>query len=480
MASKATKLLTVLAVAALAASCGTEPLPTTQQVVTAYFERYPGEGTGDSLSASPDRRSAYFDLSNGIVAAYQSNPGAAQLLSVVVNLMTAREGNDIYKVVDNRITPLSEKQTGLYNIIMSPASYEQQMAPIEPTLQQIVREGRSALLVTDFEEYTADRVVQHQAFAARYFTQWLLRGGDITFFVFDYTEGTRPKHLYFTVFDGPSHALLQSIEEQMDGIGGARRFCLSRRAFTCFTRYPSATQGGTYRDADGLDIVSAAIEDGDAESYFRLGDGQRMEFYPLGVTWSDILGNARAMQEPGVEPPFRHLLGRLYFDFSCRDSYSMERLRLRVTDVEEDYQRFFVWQTALMDANKGKAPYYDEPTGQLSADYAYRPAPCPEIKDFLQLDDALLQQTLKQNGGRETEVAVQFAPQFGGTIVGGRSGDLYRVDVVVEKAVPNVGPQLDALFAWGQNTNLADAVRNTLHQCNPAGTTVYTYFLRAQ
>ena len=72
-------------------------------------------------------------------------------------------------------------------------------APIEKTLKKIADEGRPALLVTDFEEYTKEGVIYRQAYATPYFENWLKRGGDIQFYVTDYMEGSLRKHLYYVV-----------------------------------------------------------------------------------------------------------------------------------------------------------------------------------------------------------------------------------------------------------------------------------------
>ena len=55
---------------------------------------------------------------------------------------------------------------------------------------------------------------------------------------------------------------------------------------------------------------------------------------------------------------------------------------------------------------------------------------------------------------------------------------LYRVDIVVANAEPNLGSQIDKLFSWSGNNCLSSAVRNVLQHCNPQGSCVYSYFIR--
>ena len=130
--------------------------------VKAYYDK-------DIVSAEEkDMVSAYFDLSNGIIEAYKTNPNAEQVMKQTVNRLTSGENCTVYSMADDKIEPLELKQTALYNKIVDASSYSRQMAPIEKTLSQIIAEGKSALLVTDFEEYTPDKRVQHASFAAPY------------------------------------------------------------------------------------------------------------------------------------------------------------------------------------------------------------------------------------------------------------------------------------------------------------------------
>ena len=102
-----------------------------------------------------------------------------------------------------------------------------------------------------------------------------------------------------------------------------------------------------------------------------------------------------------------------------------------------------------------------------------------EVAGVAVFDQKLFEQTFAQTAGRKVELAVNLSPSFGGTIAGkdDQSG-LYRIDLYVADAEPNLGPQIDALFGWPGNNCLSSAVRNVLQHCNPRGSNVYTYFVR--
>lgn len=445
----------------------------TQKMIKAYFDK---DIVKNQIT---NNVSAYFDLSNGIIVAYKTNPNAAAFLNNVVQQITSGDSCDVFKMSDAQITPLKEQQTQLYNTIMDASSYQMEMAPIEKTLDKIIKDNKSALLVTDFEEFTPDKRVQHQGFETRYFVNWLKAGNDITFFVFDYIEDKLPKHLYFVVFDNKEHKLLSRVKELNSGVTGYREYHLSRDAFSCETKYLSNSKGGTYHDDEGNDLVTAVLEDGSDDAFTKFGNGQRVEFYPIGDNWSNVLKNAKAMQEPGVSPKFTHLFRNLFFDFSNTDSYSIKSLYVRVTDVENDFQKYCMYYTAITDKTK-EGEGYDENKNLLDEyNYPAHPGKIREINDFLTIDKKLFDETFAKSKGKRAEIGILFSPNFNGEIVGGESDDLYRVDVCIDEAIPNVGPQLDELFSWGANTSLRDAINNTLHILKPKGTVIYSYFIRA-
>ncbi len=455
-------------------SCGSSDDANMPQQVKQYFDK------DISLKNVTNSYSAYFDLSDGVVLAYK-NADAANFLNATVQRLTSTDSCNVFSLAEDKITPLQLKQTQLYNKIIDPKSYEQQMAPIEKTLDKIVKDGKSSILVTDFEEFTPDRQVQHQAFATRYFVNWLKQGNDITFFVFDFTGARNiPYHLYFIVFDNKSHHFLNQIKESVAGVTGYQEFHLSTDAYTATTNYPSATKGGNYHDAThGEDLVTCVLEDGSDNAYTHYGEGSRLEYYPIGVSWEDALKNSQEASQAGFDPPYSDIFRNLYFDFSNQDSYVIQKLGIKVTDVEEDFLKYYTYQKALADKEK-TSEYYDE-NGKILPEYDYSKgaAKTREISDMLVIDQSLFQKSMAQSGGKKAEIGIAFSPNFKGNIVGGEPTDLFRVDVTIADSQPNISPRLDQLFSWGANNNLRDAIRNTLMELNPKGTVIYTYFVKS-
>ena len=166
-----------------------------------------------------------------------------------------------------------------------------------------------------------------------------------------------------------------------------------------------------------------------------------------------------------------------------------------MTDIGKDFELYMNWHTAMqykpkttvvegekqIDIPSESSEFYDE-QGQLLPEFDYVKLGGRNIGDIqgvVAFDQSLFAQTFAKTKGHEVELAVDLNPQFGGMIAGNEeSSGLYRIDIVVAKAEPNLGAQIDNLFSWQGNNCLSSAVRNVLQHCNPQGSCVYSYFIR--
>lgn len=418
---------------------------------------------------------AYIDFSNGMQHAYKDT-GIKDNLMGIVNKLT--KTSEFYSLANEEITPLGRQDSKeIFNRIVSEKSYDNTSAPIEKTLARILKEQRPAFLMTDFEEFTGGRI-QLENYAKKYFTDWVKTGKNITFYVMDFVENGKPKHLYFTVFDDYGQRLVKQIDDALEGKhANYTRFQLANNLFPVSRSYETQIsdgdavtykggyfKGGNYHDANEVDAVSMIDESGTKQAY-RVLEGWIAEFYPSQAeSWKQILDNSAMLAEEKLDPqavkdmkvmPFRHLLSERYFDLTCNSGYVIDEIGLKVYDVTGQYRSQF-------DENY---------TGNSSAVPVY---------DFLRLG-----KTEVDNPG-EFEVLVDFDPKFNGTFSSeeGQTA-LYRVDIVVKKATPRY-ELVNQLFAWPGNNSLAESVRNTLQAVNPDdhnstepdGKIIYTAYFR--
>ena len=462
-----------------------------------------------AVSDEQDSIEAYFDFSDGMNWAYQ-NDTTKNILKDIVNKVSNENGAKIYSMADDKITLLPEKTTTLFNTIMSPASYKQKFAPIEKTLARIVESDKNALLVTDFEEYTPDGKIQTAAFASKYLEEWLNRGYDIKFFVTDYKEKSLSKHLYYILFNTKSHVLQKKVEEALKGQPqNYKEFLLSTNPCKLTTCYMGAAYGGCYHDSANQDIVSGTDESGTSESYcnfniegwkavikqdspfFKSIGRLNAEYYPMGATWTDMVKNAESASQLEGSDRFTDLLRGLLVDLSDQDSYIVSQLDVIATDVQQDMDAYInslmpqiVGKPEMVDDGEGglvaaptaeQEPYYDE-HGNIRADYIYTPKSPAQIMDAFVLNQTLFANTLQADPSK-VEIGIDFKPGFSGSIGGYQPGDMIRLDVVIAKCEPNISG-LSLLFSWEGNSNLTDAIKNTLQNMKPENRVIYSYFIK--
>lgn len=282
-----------------------------------------------------------------------------------------------------------------------------------------------------------------------------------------------------------------------------KRFTLSMHNYTISPKkggtsgaYAGPCIGGTYHDGNGDDVVTGSVENGKDDG-FNFLQGSRAELYTFDEDWQAIVDNARGQQEEEIplQYRFRHLFQNLFADFSNADSYQIKGLAVRMTDIGKDFELYMNWLTAMqykpkttvvegekeVEIPSESSDYYDE-QGNLLSEFDYVKqggSSIGDIQGVVAFDQGLFAQTFAKTRGHDAELAVDLNPQFGGVIAGNEeTSGLYRIDIVVAKAEPNLGAQIDELFTWPGNNCLSSAIRNVLQHCNPQGSCVYSYFIR--
>lgn len=410
--------------------------------------------------------SAYFDLSDGLLAAYEV-PTTSNCLKSMVNKVTGNTNcKDVYTLKNNEIKKSELRQTELYNYILTPENY-QMIAPIEQTLDKITKEGHAALLVTDFEEYNGG-VIQQQNYAKKYFIDWLNKGNRIVFFIFDYQEAGKDKHLYFTVFDTPDHLLLKDTEDALKGNGAVyKTFRLNKDDISFAANYPAETIGGAYHDVSGEDIISLTKEDGKDDCY-TIFKGMNAEYYPFEESWPNIVQNVADAMDSDSEynPPFTHLISGLRANFENVSGYDIRKLDIHITDIQHDYDKFAGWY-----AFKNNGDNMDD-DGKVKPEFDYTKGPgtIAEVQDMFVFAGNI--------NGQTADIALDFRPRFSGIVANMPMGDLLRVDIVISECEPRYD-LLPSLFEWSDNRSLIEAVKNTLQDQNPVGRVIYTYYIKA-
>ena len=451
------------------------------------------------VNRTSEKYAAYFDFTGAMIAC--NNDTTNETFNGLCQKITGSSVSfDIYKLGNTQISEFSDDllPAQVFLQIKQASNNLEFYAPIEKTLKKITDEGRPAVLITDFEEYTTQGDIYRQAYATPYFQKWLECGGDITFFITDYKENNLPKHLFYVVFDSNHHDLLNLVEEGLEGLPrNYKKFTLATNSYPMKSSYLSAKQGGTFHDDSGEDIVSCSVEDGTDDGFFKL-DSLRAESYVFSNTWEDIIKNAGNQTiENGVQVPFTHLFRHLYIDLSESDSYELIKLGVKVYDIQDDFDKYWGYYVAKNNKPKiikeageiyldyegveaGK-PFYDD-SGKIKSEFDYpkEPGNINEIHDMLDFDNDLFESSFHQNPA-ETELGIYFHKGFTGKIYQQDNNDaLIRIDIVpAEVNICNLDT-IDTLFGWPGNDCLSSSVKSVLQDLKPIGKPIYSYFIRIQ
>lgn len=424
-----------------------------------------------------DGASVYVDMSDGMNCAYASKE-SQNVLEHVINKLAANDDVKFYSLASERITPLEKSHTELYNFMLNPKSYNQQKAPIEKTLQKIVKDDKPALLMTDFEEYKGSGI-QKAAYAKKYFIEWLEKGYKITFYKWSFVENKKKKLMFLAVFDDNSNRLTARIESAVKmSAPKLQKYVLGGKdfAYPTLTQYDSPNQGGNYHNGKGKDLVTEVIENGSGDAYTSyaivhessgqllspsVSSGTYAEYYPLGATWRDALKNAKANQGEGVKADnlYTHLLSKLFIDFDAQDGFTIKDVKVKVYDMQATMQ---VVSEAGKSVTVAQIDGASKPELDMVFTTGMQPASGKNLKGW-------------------SEIYLDFDAKFDGTFVKDTEPYyLIRADIEIAKATAEAS-RASKFFNWDGNPSLAESVKETLTapECNPENRVLYTYYFKA-
>ena len=434
--------------------------------------------------ALPDKYSAYLDFSDGVNLAYNE----AETKEILRSILNSINGDDAtyYSLADHKMDTIAGNPDDIFKKATDPKQYNHQAAPVRTALDNIVKEGKPAILITDYEEYDG-KTIHKGAFAKPYFVDWLKNDNQITFLIVNYKEKNKDKKLFFTIFDGNPNKLTAKILDAIKGkASNFEKFVMSNSNYEVKTDYLAANKGGNYHTEDGLDNVSCVQEDVNEPDRFTLMPQYKTEYYPLLASYTEVAVNANGIQnESKPFPPysFTNFLQHIFFNFQ-NFAYDDVELDVKVSNAQADYNKYWQYVYAFNQEKPELGvkdnPFFDE-KGNLRSEWKYAEQPLGEIKDMFDLEDNPSKGDPKAKtfpGFKEYGIA--FDDEFDCTQINGANlSDLIRVDIVIKDVDDKDKEDIEKLFKWGDYDNLSESVRLALQEVRPIGKVVYTYYIKA-
>lgn len=501
----------VLSLACCGPGCGEDPFCQTA------FDPY-GEDVGDRVSAyfiatTPSNSvggqrepSIYVDFSNGMVHAYKGNPSNSNVMKAIGQKFIDPKVN-WYRLGDDSIKQLNSLANyQLYNMVTDANSFSKDiMAPLQRTLERIVSDGREALFITDFEEYSPSSREEMLGYGKDHFKRWLQAGNKLSVFANDYVEKGVTKRLFFLVFShgqGAPNGLLDKFKQATGGVFDHAQFDLTNQAWSVTNHYPKEGVGGIWYNSEAGDAVASNVFELDNTRYINglAKHGRPFEFYPIDLPWSYVKRTAEA--EKGEDKDFL-LLGGLKLDVSNNSAFELKDMELEVRDVTADYEHFARCMVATQhvprtekDPVSGNMRFHAEeddpialecyePDGRIKDRYKYTPVEHPLLKEVLTFGRERFINGL--NDPKAVDLMItDLHPSFDASKLS--STRLLRVDMVI-KAVQDRSQDgsLDR-FKWDSLTKKGDkneslyySIKETLQDpdLSPerAHRVLYTYFI---
>jgi hypothetical protein len=504
---------TVILIAALT-GCGKKeetpfdnPLSVYQEEISNYFD----VSIGKRSKVPSGNQDVYVDFSDGLVQAYNSETNK----KVVDYISQKMVGSSIewYGLGKNHNGVGKLKYANdrdIYNKVISPNSYSDIMAPIEDALKKISVSSNDAMLITDFEEYTSDGREQNYAYAKEYFIKWIEAGNSITLYYSPYTETNSKsklsgqKNLYFVIFnygEVNENSLLTKFEKAIEGRGltSLNKFDINPNPYIIFNDYGGKDKTGLTLDPDVENKSALEIGDkeGALESYQNgfLTNSRPFEAFGFGQSLNDLY--EFYFKEK------RRFSKKLFLDATNNASYILKNVKVQVSDVTGDYEKYIkckeakkiapklendegnnrVWTKADAE-NPIIAECYEKNTAKLKKEYIYKYTPGEMKTEVFDFDATIFADRLK-NSPKQVELITTFHKNFTGNL-DNVSPVILRIDYVVEATEENYNNQLNN-FKWksiinaanGVNESLYESVRNTLQAVKQKGI-LYSFYLKLE
>jgi hypothetical protein len=395
--------------------------------------------------------------------------------------------------------------------LVDPSVYKSEGVDIEKGLDQLVKNNRPALLITDFEQWdqTKGKELHDKAIYNAHFKNWLKRPNhSITFYYADFCDPEMDakgrevadkeimkdrfhKKIFFAFFDVDKERSFSKKAIPVNVPSSFQKLVIDITPYKVKTNYKSLDKSGI---GMGLEAQVTKVLQG-------LPNNKNYEFINVGkYNWEYI---DKSIQTKKGDPFFSNLI----LDASNNTSFDLKKLKVVVSDVTEDFTYFVQCQHAstlkpkiIQDKKSGKDVFdpktdpiaqlvYDPSTKQLKPDWIYNVSTAKSYKvfdEFFEINNSMFSNS-KKNSSKNINVQVMMHPAYNKSKMTQKNG-LLRVDIIAAEVSKNY-----AIFnnlTWDspgnqggpiqyQNTSLTKSIQSALKELD-GGQVIYSYYLRVR
>jgi len=482
-----------------------------------------------SESEYKNNTNVFVDLSDGITKYALGDSNNKKLLEQFFFTVQNEENLNYFELSDDQVIPYEGTQALSYFI--SKGHYDENGklkmgAPIDQAFNQIASKNELGIVVTDGELYdTVAQEVSMNPWASDAFKSWFSTGGKLNIIYTDFAERnggkTYNKHMYVIIFIPKEYDgnLIKSLNSDFDSNGiNFKSMEFNTDVSNLYNRdYPDAQTPGTLTFNEEFSNAAGYFSESNFE-YINLSEESDFNTYDDGVVYylrdlGDENGNKRN----------RPLVEKLFLDLESIENYSVDNVKINISNVSDDFIRFKrnyyakLNQPEILLAESGKdslseenylvfddcftlidgiEPYdiydkvksdtSDEFIKMLNSEFTYNESDLnsKDIKDFLFLDQEA--GTNNEKNLQNFEVVLKFDQKFNEDNLGFSSdqNNIIKVDVLVEKddftlknnTVDRRALTWDKIDDSGVDQTLYTSLLNVLKNNKP-NSTIYTYYI---
>lgn len=412
------------------------------------------------------------------------------------------------------IAGISEKD--LFARVTNPKNYNRNYAALDNALNQIVNDKKRAVFVTDGELFSKDGGESELPWAREGFAKWLKEGNKLSFYVTDFIEKKKKKHVFYMIFTpadeiGSKADVTDALEyalKNMQVPGSELKyvsFHFQNNAFNLEKGFSGKAPGSLSGD---LEVM---------EGSYALNTKGNWEFADVALGWADIhkyFVESAISEKTGkpIKGGFP-LIGKresggqsasLALNATALEFYKVNSVKLRVKDIYDDFMSYATEAKCLQNPQVVKKrdngeveidPETEEPIviqegepgcydgkGNLLPEFKYSPKPTKVVTDVFALNTEHFNETMMHNA--KGEVEIQLASNFEeSTSLSAEHENMLKLELIVDDVVPvTSNPNLQNFIWEGQklptNKAMYESVIMALRDAIPQGKVLYTWYIK--
>jgi len=482
----------------LISSCSSknENLVTENEVIAQYHQTY----FNHAPRPAANDVAIYIDFSTGMKTAF-SNKANAEFYDLFINSLKISSVS-FFEVADYSVNEMKNFNTSeLYKLVKDASKFSKINAPLNKALSDIVAANRQAVFITDGELWEDQE--RDDPWAREEFAKWLKAGNSIVFYVTDFEELGKQKHVFFMFFIpkesvSDKENMASVFEFYIKNSQQAKqipytRFAFATNSYKPVREYPTETSGGAN---PSLEIDQATFVDGSKDNF---------EFHEYYLGWKDMVEYIRSATDDNGNPlqGGEPLIQKQFLEIGDLEFYTIEELDIKVYDVKDDVDRLLLCRECMenkpvfelnekgekvLDADnnpilveQGNSQCYNE-IGELVMDTVYKPLPqLKEVQEVFSFDTNAFMNNYREQG--RGEYIIKLHPNFNGSQVNVNDYNLHRIDVYLKKVSEKTDNPNLTKFIWNgiqvpQNRSMYNSILGALHDANPTGNVIYSYYVK--